>query len=420
MNQTFVMLLAGGRGTRLNILGANRAKPAVPFGGMYRIIDFALSNCMHGGLTRVGVLTQYRPLSLNRHLKDGSHWDMAGKYGLLRNLPPFQAAGDFDWYRGTADAVAQNLDFMRRYNPKRVLVLSGDHIYRMDYRKMVDFHKANKAALTVAAMPVPMEETHRFGILAHDDQQRITQFQEKPRKALSNLASMGIYVFDFAVLDKALQEMSQNGGTDFGKHVIPGMLGKYDSFVYPFEGYWRDVGTIDSYFDANMDLLNPDSGIDLFSWRTRTNLAYEGASSMPPARIKPDASATQSLISRGCYIAGKVTRSILSPGVMVEAGATVEDSIIMHRSVIRKGARVVRSIVDKHCEIGAGAQVGIPGGAIPNKATPEHLTSGLVVVGRQAQVPANAAIGGNVIVHPNVTAGDFTSLLVPEGETVTT
>lgn len=419
MNHTFVMLLAGGRGTRLNILGAHRAKPAVPFGGMYRIIDFALSNCMHSRLQQVGVLTQYRPRSLNRHLDDGSHWDMGGKYGLLRNLPPFQAAGDFDWYHGTADAVLQNLDFVRRYRPARVLILSGDHIYRMDYLKMIEFHRDRRAALTVAAMPVPMEETHRFGILAHDDDLRVTQFQEKPEVALSNLASMGIYVFDFDVLETVLDEMSTSGGTDFGRDVIPGMLERFDSYVYPFEGYWRDVGTIDSYFDASMDLLDPASGIDLFQWRTRTNLAYEGASSMPAARVASGAAASQSLISRGCYVCGEVRRSILSPGVVVEAGAVVEDSIIMHRSVVEKGAHVKRSIVDKHCVIGQNARVGVSGAASPNRLTPDHLTSGLVVVGKFAHVPANATINGNVIIHPNVTGHDYPSLTVPEGETVT-
>jgi len=220
------MLLAGGRGSRLNILGAHRAKPSVPFAGIYRIIDFALSNCMHARLHRVGVLTQYRPISLLNHIGNGTHWDMAGKTGVLKNLPPYQASADFDWYHGTADAVHQNLNFIRRYQPQRVLVLSGDHIYRMDYRKMLDFHRDRKADLTVAAMPVPWEETHRFGIIVEGRNQEINQFQEKPRRALSNLASMGIYVFETDVLLKALDEMAQGSGTDFGRDVIPTLLGR--------------------------------------------------------------------------------------------------------------------------------------------------------------------------------------------------
>ena len=415
--RTLVMLLAGGRGTRLNILGAHRAKPAVPFGGLYRIIDFALSNCMYGRLQSVGVLTQYRPISLLNHLGNGRHWDMDGKMGLLKNLPPYQASADFDWYHGTADAVWQNLNFIRRYRPEHVLVLSGDHIYQMDYRRMVEHHRANKSALTLAAMRVPDEETHRFGIIVPDKANNVVEFQEKPRQARSNLASMGIYIFDTKVLIGELERMAAAAGTDFGKDVIPGMLGRFPINVYPFEGYWRDVGTIDSYFLANMDLLRHGSGIDPFVWRPRTNLDYMGVVAMPPARVD-GGSVTNSFISPGCVVRGEVRRSILSPGVVVEKGAMIVDSIVMHRSVISNGAQLERAIIDKNCVVGAGARVGRQGSGVANRATPEHLSSGLVVTGRLSQVPEGAVVGNNVIIQPGVTAADYPGAQVEDGATI--
>jgi glucose-1-phosphate adenylyltransferase len=417
MLNTLVMLLAGGRGTRLNILGAERAKPAVPFGGLYRIVDFALSNCMHARMRAVGVLTQYRPISLLAHLGDGSHWDMNGKNSRLKNLPPFQASADYDWYHGTADAVFQNLNFLRRHRPKRVLVLSGDHIYRMDYLKMVAYHNSHKAALTIAAMPVPPEETHRFGIIVDDADRNVVEFQEKPLEAHGNLASMGIYVFETEVLIRELEETAGRGGTDFGRDVIPAMLGREKMCVYPFEGYWRDVGTIDSLFSANRDVLLPGSGINLQEWCARTNLEYEGVRSMPPAGILAGAKVVESMVSPGCVVEGTVIRSILSPGVRVGPGARVVDSIVMHRSQIGAGAEVMRSIVDKHCTIGAGAVLAGSVGGEPNRETPDHLAAGLVVVGRNAAIPEGLTVGTNSIVHPNVTADDFTRD-VPVGSTV--
>ncbi len=420
MSRTLVMLLAGGRGTRLNILGAHRAKPAVPFAGMYRIIDFALSNCMYARFFQVGVLTQYRPVSLLNHLGNGSHWDMAGKTGVLKNLPPFQASRDFDWYHGTAHAILQNLDFIRRFRPERVLILSGDHIYRMNYREMVEYHVDNRADLTIAAMPVPPEETHRFGIIVQDQENRIVEFQEKPAHAKSNLASMGIYVFRTETLEQVLLEMAKGPGNDFGKDVIPGMLGNHRLFVYPFTGYWRDVGTIDSYFEANMDVLRPETGIDLSQWKARTNLLYEEVQSMPPAALEGNGRVTDSLVSPGVRIRGRVHHSILSPGVIVEEGAVVEDCIIMHRARIGADARLTRTIVDKWCVVGDRAVIGHRDRAVPNQLTPTHLSEGLVVVGRNSTVPSGAQIGSNVILHPWVGPSDFPAMRIEDGATIQT
>ena len=417
--RTLVMLLAGGRGSRLNILAAHRAKPAVPFGGLYRIIDFALSNVMLSKLRYVGVLTQYRPSSLMNHLADGSSWDLAGHTAKLKILPPYQGREDFDWYSGTSDAVYQNLALIRRYKPKRVLILSGDHIYNMNYREMLHCHDRNDAVATIAAMPVPWEETHRFGILVPDDDGRLVRFQEKPKTdAFSNLASMGIYVFDADVLVEELIRTHESGGNDFGGHLIPGLLERSDRiFIHPFEGYWRDVGTLDSYWQANMDLLDPASGVDLTGWKARTNMDYESLHAMPPSWVAPDAELDRSVVSPGCRLEGRVSRSVLSPGVVVEAGAVVEDSVIMHRTVIRAGARVIRAVVDKHVEIGRDARVGSRDeGAPVNVQDPDHLSTGITVVGKNVKIAAGARLGANVIVHPDVDVppGD-----VPHGATIT-
>jgi glucose-1-phosphate adenylyltransferase len=417
--RTLVILLAGGRGSRLGILAANRAKPAVPFGGLYRIIDFALSNVMRSKLRYVGVLTQYRPTSLMNHLADGAPWDLAGHTARLKILPPYQGRGDFDWYSGTSDAVYQNLALIRRYKPKRVLILSGDHIYNMNYREMLNFHEEKGAVATIAAMPVPWEETSRFGILVPDGDGRLVRFQEKPKeKAFSNLASMGIYVFNADVLMDELISTHKSGGNDFGGHLIPGLLERSDRiFVHPFEGYWRDVGTLDSYWQANMDLLDPASGVFLPGWKARTNMDYESLHSMPPSWVGLDAELDRSVVSSGCRLEGRVSRSVLSPGVVVEAGAVVEDSVIMHRTVVRAGARVVRTVVDKHVEIGADARLGSRDEAAPpNADNPDHLSTGITVVGKHVTIAAGARLGANVIVHPeaSVPAQD-----IPHGSTIT-
>ncbi len=418
MATSLVMLLAGGRGSRLNILAAHRAKPAVPFAGMYRIIDFALSNCMHAKLHQGGVLTQYHPSSLMNHVEDGQHWNFSGRDGFLKILPPYQGVDDLDWYRGTADAVYQNLDFIWRYKADRIVVLSGDHIYRMDYRAFLNHHEKTNADVTIATMPVPIEEASRFGIIVTDGKGQITGFQEKPENPSSNLASMGIYIFQTEALFEELEALPRSE-TDFGANVIPRMVEKGRNMqAYEFDGYWRDVGTIDSYFETNLDVLRPDSGIRLADWKVRTNLSYESVQAMPPARIDPGAVVVDSLISPGCHIKGRVERSILSPGVLVEAGAQVVDSIVMHRSKIRSGATVIRSIIDKHVDIGSDAVVGSRDNGHPNKAYPEHLMSGLVVVGKKSIVPASVTLGPNVIVAPEATEEMYSGNIIDAGEMI--
>jgi glucose-1-phosphate adenylyltransferase len=418
---TLVMLLAGGRGSRLDILAAHRAKPAVPFGGLYRIIDFALSNVMNSGLRMVGVLTQYRPASLMKHLGAGEPWDLDGHAARLKVLPPYQGRGDFDWYSGTADAVYQNLYIMRRYKPDNVLILSGDHIYQMDYRLMLEEHKRRGADLTIAAMEVPWEETNRFGIILTDQEGRITGFQEKPAQAKSNLASMGIYVFGAEVLADSLEANHRQGGNDFGAHVIPALLeaGK-KLYIHRFKGYWKDVGTIDSYWQANMDLLEGSAELNPSRWRTRTNLNYENIHAMPPAYIAPGAKVVRSLLSPGCRVFGTVEHSVLSPGVSVAEGAVIRDSVVMHKTRIEAGATVLRSVVDMHVQVGAHACVGTSEPvAVPNEETPANLSTGITVIGKGASIGAGVSLGGNVIVHPDAKVPPG-SAPVPDGATIKT
>jgi glucose-1-phosphate adenylyltransferase len=417
VERTLVMLLAGGRGSRLNILGAHRAKPAVPFGGLYRIIDFALSNVMHSKLRYVGVLTQYRPTSLMNHLEDGSPWDLAGHTAKLKILPPYQGRAEFDWYHGTSDAVYQNLNIIRRYKPDKVLILSGDHIYRMNYLEMLETHNRTGAAATLAAMEVPWEDTERFGVIVPDKDGKVVNFQEKVKNADSNLASMGVYIFDAKILVNELVHTHQAGGSDFGKHLIPRMMEQnLPMYIHPFSGYWRDVGTLDSFWQANMDLITPGSGLDISGWNLRTNLGYENLNAMPPSYVAEGAEVISSLVSPGCRIEGKVIRSVLSPGVIVEKGAVVTDSVIMHKTTVQAGAKITRAVIDKHVSIGREAIVGAnrkPDG--PNLETPTHLSSGITVIGKRASVGNNVTVGCNVIFHPDVAVNMG---LVKDGETI--
>jgi glucose-1-phosphate adenylyltransferase len=416
MKDTLVMLLAGGAGSRLSILGYARAKPAVPFAGCYRIIDFTLSNAINSGLNMIGVLTQYKPLSLMEHIGSGESWDLIGRTRGAKILPPRTGKQDSDWYKGTADAVRQNMDFIRTSRMKRVLILSGDHIYKMDYSEMMNFHQEQNADVTIGMMPVPWEETHHFGTANLDKEGRIIEWEEKPKKARSNLASMGIYVFD---KDYLYDKLRSSEGHDFGKNIIPSALEHDRVFGFPFTGYWRDVGTLKAYWDANMDVLKPDSGLDIGAWRIRTKVEEEGRlADRPPAFLAPGSFVANSVISPGCFIEGKVENSILSPGVVVNKGAVVRDSVVMHNATIQNGAKVTYSILDKKVVVGEKAVLGDGDASIHNKENPEHLWSGLVVAGKWARIPDKCRVGKNVIIHPKTDQRDFKDLDVEDGETV--
>ncbi len=416
MNPTLVMLLAGGVGSRLNILGAARAKPAVPFGGEYRIIDFTLSNAMNSGLNTVGVLTQYKPLSLMQHIGAGEPWDFIGRTRGAKILPPRTGQQDSDWYRGTADAVRQNIDFIESRNPERVLILSGDHIYKMDYEALIAFHQAKRADVTIGVMTVAWEDTHHFGIAITDENNLIVDWEEKPPKARSNLASMGIYVFDTGFLLKALRAEKQH---DFGQHVIPAALNKDRVFAYPFDGYWRDVGTLKAYWDANMDLLDSQSGLDLAAWGLRTNVEEQGRlGDRTPAFIASGAFVKNAIISPGCVVRGHVENSILSPGVVVQAGAVVTDSVVMHDCRLGANSRVEHAILDKQVQIDDGCRVGSGTSSLPNQEKPDHLANGMVVVGKGAIVPPGCTVGKNAILHPHLVPSDYAQAEVPCGATL--
>jgi glucose-1-phosphate adenylyltransferase len=418
-HDTLVMLLAGGVGSRLNILASERAKPAVPFGGAYRIIDFTLSNVMHSGLELVGLLTQYKPLSLMDHVRGGEPWDLIGRKRGVKILPPRTGEADSDWYKGTADAVYQNLGFMEGYDPDKVLILSGDHIYRMDYERMIATHEARGADLTIAAMPVPWEETHRFGVMVSDAESWITEFQEKVKHAKSNLASMGIYVFNSRALVEELQAVvGTKQGFDFGKDVIPGMLGRRRMLCYPFEGYWRDVGTIKSYHEAAMDCLDPASGLDLGTWEIRTAPDVRGWGDRPPVRLGASATVANSLVARGCAIQGTVENSVLFPGVRIEKGARVRDAIIMQDVVVGEGCQVEYAILDKLCVLGPKAAVGVGDAAVPNQKFPSHLDCGITVIGKSAVIRPGLQIGKNCIIGPRVDLSTQSLTRVADGETI--
>ncbi|MBR2782583.1 MAG: glucose-1-phosphate adenylyltransferase [Firmicutes bacterium] len=352
------MLLAGGQGSRLGVLTKYRAKPAVPFGGKYKIIDFPLSNCANSGIDTVGVLTQYQPLELNTYIGTGAPWDLDSSTGGAFVLPPYMKATSGEWYSGTANAIYQNMYFVDRYDPELLLVLSGDHIYKMDYRRLIAFHEQHQADCTIAVMRVPMEEASRFGILNTGPDLQVVEFDEKPAHPKNDLASMGIYVFNWKKIREFLvaDEKDDDSAHDFGKNVLPAMLNAgCRMFAYPFEGYWKDVGTAQSLWESNMELLEPDPAIALSDpgWRIYSRSANE-----PPHYIGAGAEVSASLISEGCEIYGRVENSVLFSGVTVEAGALIKDSVVMSNTLVSGGAKVERSIIDEDCRIGAGAQVG--------------------------------------------------------------
>lgn len=391
------MLLAGGQGSRLHALTRNIAKPAVPFGGKYRIIDFPLSNCVNSGIDTVGVLTQYQPLVLNEYIGNGQPWDLDRNNGGVFVLPPYQKSSGSDWYTGTANAIYQNITFIDRYDPEYVLILSGDHIYKMDYEKMLNYHKEKNADCTIAALQVPIAEASRFGIMNTYPDGTIFEFEEKPPQPKSNLASMGIYIFSWNKLRKYLlaDEESVDSTKDFGKDILPTMLDDNQKMVaYPFEGYWKDVGTIESLWEANMDLLDPKVPLDLYdgSWKI-----YARTPAMPPHFVNDTAEIENSMVSEGCSIGGKVDFSILFSGVVVEEGAVVRDSIIMPGTVIKKGAIIEYSIIAEDCVIGEGARIG----QRPEDAEDKE-NWGIAVVSTGITVGDGATVGSKAMVEQDV------------------
>ena len=415
MKRVTAVVLAGGEGERLSILSAVRAKPAVPFAGKYRIIDFTLSNCVNSEIDNVVVLTQYNPRSLNDHIGAGRPWDLDRNERGIRLLQPFIARGrPSEWYRGTADAVLANLETIRQQPGDIVLVLAGDHIYKMDYQPFVQFHRRNRADVTVAVQRVPLGEASRFGILALDEDGKVTEWQEKPKQPKSDLASLGIYVFS----KKALLAWLDESRTDFGRDVIPAMLKSGARvFGYEFDGYWQDVGTVESYWQAHMDLLEEHPGLDLYD---KDWLIHTHSEERAPARIGPTANVHRSLISHGCQVWGTVERSVLSPGVRVDPGAVVRDSIVMFDTVIRAGAVLDRAIVDKEVSIGPNAVVGMGSDYdTPNRQEPGRLNTGITVIGKRAVIPAGVRLGRNVKINENVRPADFGGKrVIPSGGTV--
>lgn len=412
------MIMAGGEGTRLTVLSEKRAKPSVPFAGKFRIIDFTLSNCVNSGIFDVAVLTQYRPHSLNAHIGNGKPWDLDRNDGGIQLLQPYQGRNDQTWYKGTADAVYQNLNYVRARRANLVLVLSGDHIYKMDYSRMIEYHQRRNADLTVAVMHVPLEQTDRFGIMTTDNDLNIVEFTEKPKtRDKGTLANMGIYIFSASVLEKVLTP-GPDGKTreDFGKHVVPAMLGTYRVVAYPFEGYWVDVGTIDAYWQTNMDLLDPSNTLDLYdpNWVIHTR-----SEERPPGKVGPQAQIGRSLICNGCVIRGQVEHSVLSPGVYVSPGAIVRDSVVMNDTWIGPGAVLDRVIVDKNVIIGANVHLGYGDDLeTVNKQMPDRLFSGVSVVGKSARLPASIRVGRNVLINADRDEEHFTSPEIPSGETI--
>jgi glucose-1-phosphate adenylyltransferase len=412
------MIMAGGEGTRLSVLSEKRAKPSVPFAGKFRIIDFTLSNCVNSGIFDVAVLTQYRPHSLNDHIGIGKPWDLDRARGGVRLLQPYQGRNEESWYRGTADAIYQNLNFIRERRADLVVVLSGDHIYKMDYGELIATHLRNQADLTVAVMEVPLEETDRFGIMTTDADGRIIEFTEKPKaRDKGNLASMGIYVFRADALYTRLAEgNAERARIDFGKDVIPAMVAEDRVFAHHFSGYWVDVGTIQSYWETSMQLLDPQLDFKLYDpeWLIRTR-----SEERPPAKVGPQSRVTGSILCNGCTIRGTVERSVLSPGVYVSPGAIVRDSVVMNDAWIGPGAVLDRVIVDKQVVIGAGVRLGHGDDLHEvNRQQPDKLTTGVTVVGKSAHIPAGITVGRNVVINADRDEADFPAGDVPSGATI--
>ena len=413
--EMIAMLLAGGQGSRLGVLTANMAKPAVSFGGKYRIIDFPLSNCINSGVDTVGVLTQYQPLRLNSHIGIGIPWDLDRNIGGVSILPPYEKSTDSEWYTGTANAIYQNLEYMEQYNPDYVLILSGDHIYKMDYETMLDFHKASKADVTIAVMPVPMEEASRFGIMITDDDKKIVDFEEKPEHPRSNLASMGIYIFSWETLKESLLKNRTQSGLDFGKHIIPYCKDQGKSlYAYEFDGYWKDVGTLTSYWEANMELIDIVPEFNLYEeyWKIYTSNLIQ-----PPQYLGPDSVIERSIIGEGTEIFGEVHNSIIGRGVTIGKGTVVNHSIIMNGSHIGDNCNLEKAIIAENVNVGDDVRLGV-GEEKENETKPGIYREGICTIGEKSVVPSGVSIGKNTMISGITTEEDYPGGLLESGRTL--
>ena len=411
--EMIAMLLAGGQGSRLGVLTAKVAKPAVAFGGKYRIIDFPLSNCINSGIDTVGVLTQYQPLRLNTHIGIGIPWDLDRNIGGVSILPPYEKSTNSEWYTGTANAIYQNLEYMSTFNPDYVLILSGDHIYKMDYEVMLDFHKANHADVTLAAMPVPIEEASRFGIVITDENKQIQEFEEKPENPRSNLASMGIYIFTWSVLRDALIAKKDQNNCDFGKHIIPYCHeGGKRLFAYEYNGYWKDVGTLGSYWEANMELVDLIPEFNLYEeyWKI-----YTKTDNVEPQYVSSDSIIEKSIIGEGSEIFGEVHHSVIGAGVVIGKGTVVRDSIIMKDTKIGDNCTIDKAIIAEDCEIGNDIQMGIGESAV-SKLHSEIYAFDLVTVGENSHIPSNVKIGKNTAICGKTDKEDYPDGVLAGGE----
>ncbi len=415
--EMIAMLLAGGQGSRLGVLTSKVAKPAVAFGGKYRIIDFPLSNCINSGVDTVGVLTQYQPLRLNTHIGIGIPWDLDRNIGGVTVLPPYEKSGNSEWYTGTANAIYQNLEYMEGYNPDYVLILSGDHIYKMDYELMLDYHKKNGAEVTIAVMPVPIEEASRFGIMITDGHGRITEFEEKPENPRSNLASMGIYIFNWRTLREALVAMAEQPALDFGKHVIPYCHQKGSPlFAYEFTGYWKDVGTLDSYWQANMELIDivPDFNLYEEYWKI-----YTKSEILPPQYISGDSVVERSIIGEGTDIYGEVYNSVIGCGVVIGKGSVVRDSIIMNRTVVGEDCVLEKAIIAENAVIGNEVRLGA-GEEEENDTAPHIYSHGIVTIGEKTVIPDGVEVGKNSVVFGVTVREDYPDGKLASGRSLIT
>lgn len=413
--EMIAMLLAGGQGSRLGVLTSKLAKPAVAFGGKYKIIDFPLSNCINSGIDTVGVLTQYRPLRLNQHIGIGVPWDLDRSIGGVTVLPPYEKSENSQWYTGTANAIYQNLEYIDYYNPDYVLILSGDHIYKMDYEVMLDYHKSMEADITLATYEVPIEEASRFGVVITDGNGVIQEFEEKPEKPRSNKASMGIYIFKWSILKEALQELKDVPSCDFGKHIIPHCHEQGAKVVaYDFKGYWKDVGTLGSYWEANMELVDIIPEFNLYEefWRI-----YTKNDILPPQYIDEAGKVTESIVGEGTEVYGEVSHCVIGSGVTIGKGAVVKDSIIMNGTVIGEGAVVDKAIIAENVVVGNNVELGV-GEEAPNELKPQIYSFGLVTIGENSTVPDGVKVGKNTAIFGPTEKSEYPDGLLKSGSSL--